>query len=1335
MANSDIRQFLQDCLIRYDPDIDLSEGSRADAEIVLPVVQRLGLDPFDTDIATFVRERVRQAFPNLAITEADELTDTVIDPMRVLIEPLVREVKLIKLRSSLRNVESLSDEEVDALLGNFFETRRGGGYAVGVVRLWFATPQGISISATNPAVTRSGLRFIPTRPQAITADQMFLNVEGSEYYFDVNYTAENRGDEYNVEPNEIVSVANLPTATRVRNMRRFRGGAPRETSIDYAARTQRGLSDKTLTVDRGVISTLTESFPSIRRIFTVGFRDPEMRRDVIRGGSLGPIPANDIYGAFYGAYSVADDLNADAVSPIIEAPTGNFVARLGAAGSSPDGWFLSLTYGSDVRDYQVLEVISSSQVRIDGELALSVTGTWALRERVLSISDIPGGITLPDTASGTLEIRKDEVHIGGKTDVYVAGETELATAQIDSLTDENPSARGINAQTQGASPGLEKEVILHDNAGTVTRGMSLVLEEGVDAGSYRILEVLVGLPLTIRVDIALTGSQGLLAWKVVDDIDVELTDPKDVKTSGVDLITAAGNSTVTTASATNFIDANIQEGDILEIFDEDFGGDFTVESVSAVNLTVTPAPQRTFGAVAYRVFRRSEAIDPPLVRVRSMELLDSAGAPSGTKIPYRDPVLAVANGFANEGSGFVFDGLVTVGLVTSRVLSGGTYAVGGATIEWALYHASSIWAGNFNAGVFTFSAGAKNAAAVATEINNDSALSDAGVRAIVFTRNGYDHVGIVAADHVRFEGGTALAALGFSNRASNAMIRSVDDPFSDAGVRTGDLIEVIDGNNSGVRGRAVVGPTSMGGLEALAVGVGPVGPEGANGAAGLYDNVTFRPDVGVRVRIGRPSVGTSRVYFLDPTSAEFAYASTVFSVDSGGRTLEYRPDPENTRVVRPAPPLTELPNTGETDAGANALTDNDTNFLLLGTQEGDLVDILYIPIDGTSALPTPGNVPFDTVLSNPTWNSRLRLRLDADPFITIDFPFAMPRQDVVDFINAQVGEDIASLTSGGALRLQSSRRIELDPTSSAIENLTNPLALAGAPMSSDHPAQGTYIVSVVAENVLFFSGMTPALTGGVVPDTAYRIRRYVQRISSTEMNQNRDVSGLYYADVELVSFGPGDGFNISAGTPLDVEGHRADGYRLVTESTVTSFSRAEVLHAEISRTILLPGSSDSPEEYVQLSQQNVQVTYDRSQLVDEVQSFCDSEFHRVVVQEILVRHLLPHYVSLAWSYAGGSAEPEMLRAFETALDKIEPNEQLEVTDLTDILRRRGATSVYTPDTSSTTGRTAPLFIVVYHDDERRVRGQLVRDFVTTVRTQRYIPDNIQLRRISAGGIR
>lgn len=1328
MALSDTQAFLEDLLIRWDPDLDLSDGSRAQTELIQPILDRVGIDPFDDDVATFIRERVRQVYPNLAISEADELTDTVIDPMRVILEPVTREVKLIKLRASLANIESLSDDEVDALMGNFFERRVAGRYSTGVVRIYFSSPQTTSVTQTHPASTRGGIRFFPTRPQQITADQMLLNVDGTEYYFDVNYTAENQGDEYNVEAGEIVAVGNLPTATRVRNLRRFRDGSARETSLDFAARVESTVGDKTLTAEPGIIRNLTEAFPDLSRLFVVGFSDPEMNRDVVTGGSLGLIQAADTAGNWYGEASPVDDLDADTVTPILDVPGAALLSRVGAAGSTPSGWAMTVVYtppssSSPIAgDFQIVEVVSDTRVRLDAdEFPLLATGmTWMLRSTGITISDIPGGIALPTNADGTLTIEPDTVHIGGKTDIYAAGGIDSATAQIDNLSDESPIANGEDAQT-AASDTITLNAVPVQEAATIEAGYSLVLEEGTDAGGYRILATSSGLPdsenlvvVTLTIDQTMTGTQSNLKWKVVDEIDVELTDPKDIKVEGSDLVMIAGNASVSTLSATNFLDAKVQEGDVVQVTGDDaVAGDYTVQEVQATTLTITPVPPRSVSTIAYTVFTRFEAVSPPVVQIASMELLDSAGAPVGVTIPYRDPVLALSRAYANEGEGILYDGLATLGLVSSAVLTGGTFPVGSEKILWASFeNPAEAWRGSTATGVFTFSAGDKTVDQMVAEINADSALAvGQQVQAVKIQSSGYDYLGLSTPRLLQLTGGGAITILGWTADMTNSKVVPTGTVHG-VNVREGDIVYVSDGNNEGLFGR--ITSTTVG----WRVGLGPIGPVGTES---LYDNVVFLPELNARIQMGHPSVGTTRAYFRDATSVEFNYKSARATSDLNDQSLVYFPDPENIYTLIPAQPSTELPKTGSAD-GSASFTDSSVNFLVQEIQAGDLLEILYRPITGTSALASSGTIAVSGL--------SLVIRLGSDPAITIEFPFNMTRQDVVDYINTQTGSTIASLSSG-ALRFVADEPLSILNDSDAL----GVLFLTSAPRTNTHPYAGVYIITNVSAHNLALSSYTPVFYTSTVGDSQYTISRYTQRISSTAMNGQLDASGLYYADIQMLSAGTGNQFNLDQDVPMEVTGYSSDGYRVTTDNAVLSYSRAEVLRAEISRTILLVGSADDPQEYVQLSHQSVQVNYDRSQLVDEMQSFVDSDSQRVVCEDILVRHLFPHYITVNWVYVGGSTEPNMQRAIEDMLDATESDSELAVQDLVKLLQVRGATAVYNLDSGSSTGRTAPEMVVLYHDEDRVLRGLIVKDFVSSVRTQRFIPGTITLTRQSPGGIR
>lgn len=1300
MSQNDLSAFLEDLLLRYDPGIDLSEGSRAKLEIIDPIVARVGIDPIDDNLHTFILERLKQS-TDLAISEVDETSDLIVDPMRVLLEPIVREIKLVRLRASLNNYESLSDDELDSLLGNFFEAREQGDYARGQVRIYFATPQSVSLTFLQYASTRGGLRFLVSMPQACTVEQMLLNVEGSEYYFDVNYTAENRGDQYNVEIGEIVNIANLPGYTRAKNLRKFQTGLPRETGGEFVSRVQSSQGDKTLNTDPGIVSVLEKAFPGIRSITTVGFRDPEMRRDVITGGGYTSFLPDDVYGHLYGADGAAlDDGDGDFTTPLLSSASGNFVYRFGSVGTADALWYITLIYvdGPAVifKEVRVLEVVDSSTIRVDWEMPLGTTAVrWILRKNLLTISDIPGGIVLPNGPNGTLQVSPGTVHVGGKVDVYIGGAVDQSSAEIQALGDESPFASGISATTNATD-----QVALTDIdpalVNLVEAGMSLVLDEGVDAGSYQIRRVITTSPFVIEVSATMTGSQTGLVWRIVDVIDVTLTDPVTPKTQGADLVVAAGSPTVVSALGANFLDAGVQKGDTLEILGGALAARYDILSVAPTSVNISPTPQLSQSAVAYKIYKRSQPVDAPIVRIKSIDLLDSSGAPTGVSVPYKHPVLALSRAFQNETSQLLFDDLLLLGLVSDVIP--GTVS-GSITLDFR--DIDAVWGAPATTYTDTFAGAslATIAASLSAALSAELSATVSGNRLFIAARR---HVTIT---------GSLTTALGMTPGYTNATVRaqSARTDFMISDVREGDVIEFLTGAQAGTKTR-IAGTVDYGAVRAAHLALGPTPAHKAT---------LLNPSVNVRAHAGRPSIGSARVFFLNPTTAEFPYATSLFTTSAG---LSYRPDPTNLRSLYPAPPTTTLPNTGST-AGTAVMTDANGDFIGLGVAPGDLLEVLYIPIVGNVALAAPPTTIAVGGLS-------LLLRVGAgSPWVQVSFPFNMVRQDVVDYINTRMGAQIADLDGSNHLRLQSDLGIDVDPASTAFSVTLGTIVQ----YSSDHPDLGTYVITTVApggdKTKLTCYGATFTASTGL----RYKVLRYTQRTSTTEMTLNADASGLYYADVELISTAPGNEYNIQSELELEPTGYFSEGYELIPENEILTYSRAEVLKARLTRSILLDGSSDALTERVQLSQQNVLISYERSQLVEDVQGFCDSDSNRVVVAEALVRHLFPNYVNLRWKFIGGPSEIEAQRVLSSFLEGLSANTQLEIGNLEKELRTRGTSSIYVEDTSSPTGRTAPFIVVVYHGEDRRIRASIVRDFLE-VGTRRFLADTISVSRVSTGGI-
>src|SRR5690349_1371326 len=129
MAFADeLRNFMEGRLLAYDPSIDLSPNSPAQLQIIDPVIQRFGEDPFSTDIPTFIKDRLVQEFPDMAADSGGMLEDILTKPLQLLLEPFKREVELVKIGASISNASIMSEEEANALGANWFVDRDDGDF-------------------------------------------------------------------------------------------------------------------------------------------------------------------------------------------------------------------------------------------------------------------------------------------------------------------------------------------------------------------------------------------------------------------------------------------------------------------------------------------------------------------------------------------------------------------------------------------------------------------------------------------------------------------------------------------------------------------------------------------------------------------------------------------------------------------------------------------------------------------------------------------------------------------------------------------------------------------------------------------------------------------------------------------------------------------------------------------------------------------------------------------------------------------------------------------------------------------------------------------------------
>lgn len=1433
MATEDTRSFMEERLLAMDPDLDVAEGSPAYDQVIDPTVRRYTPDPFEVDLEKFIDTRLLQEHPDLNVKEGSGLRDALVKPMQILMDPIYREVNILKQNQSLANPELLSPADADSLVANVFVSRSTGGLATGTIRIYFNAPVALTISIGNVCYTSSGLRFLPTTLQSITAEAMVFNQSGNLYYFDIQVTAEKAGSEYSIDKDLIVGITNLNAAVRVNNTERFEGGLDEQSTADLVSNAEQSITERSLVVGRGVVARLYDVFDSLKHLQVVGFTDAEMERDIITGGNFGPILfsgnggyteddgdgdllsyrfkirdsinfIDDIFGSIGDVSNYWLSVSEISYGDSVEIPGINldhfilsgyrfssddidrYFITSSSPGSNPENvgvWKIAAIIDIDeVRVYRTSPGVAEAGISwimvrpgIDAEIESVITSTelkllnplpvdlaiasWVIRKKEIAISDIPGGITsILDAQS--LELQSDQLHIGGCSDFYVRGTTvEEETLVLEAVSDENAV---VSAETLVTSS-VNTEFVSDTNYNFVELGVltghSLIIETGADAGVKTIFRAGVhhdgsSNPNWLQVDPPLTSTASGIRYKIVNEIDINLRQPRTMRGVGTDLQTLQLSSSVTTASTLDFTSLGTEVGDVFRILSGVDQGDYTIIAISGTgNRTLVLSSQlnATVSSLGWEVFKAGEGLDFPLVRISGLDILDSSQQPTGNVVPYADPVDSRSTAFANAGHGTkvsTTDGIT--GILGSRDITIGaagapTYPLAATTLNVRINNASPI--------LVTLT-GAATPEIIVDTINGTSGLfniadllsMDGELRLVLRSTDRWIIVDPGATnDMVGLD-----VAVGEDNRQIRSLNNISDWSDADYGLMIErDSVYVTTGDNIGFY-YLVAAQTGR----ILVVGV-----DESDGRA-----LFLHPNVRVSLRAGSRSYGKARVYFLDPTtfSAHGAWRPplknstdypanasigraipvderpvTYFTADVGGSLLRFVPDPELKYSVLPASGDT-IPNNMNTEDAVNLVVSNDVpsenlgknsrdakvDFLDREILEGDLVEITHTPIQGDKdmgliSFTSPGDLA----------NLTLILSIDGAPAKTHTFTDQLTSIDgILGEINATFGMTLAykELLTGPAetmLRLEADVDVIWHKNSTCNSLFWNTFGSSNKHNLAPANTDGYYIITKVTETgdpiqhhkleIEDENGVAPAATAQAQHFKVFRPG--MQHIHSTDMAENLEI-GLYYMDVELVSEGPGDEWNLDAEVLFSLEGYVSDGYRLSVSDANLSYSEEEQVMMVLSRRILTVGQSDRPDQATKLSLQNLQVNYDRSSLAASVQAFASADLERVLNASLLVRHLQPHYLNFEMIYRGGSSADVIRDDVLEYLDELGPEESVEVSDIQNLALRRGATYIQNPIT----------LVAITHDENRVIAVVRSKNYVSRSRLATFFAEDITI---------
>lgn len=1250
--------WLEERLQAMNPSINLNDGSPANIQVVRPFRRRFQPDPLESSIIPFILGRIRQEFPNITAEEGDAFIDLVVKPMSIMLEPFRREIRAIKRNQSIADPSTLNKDEADAIIANTFFTRSAGDYSRGKIRVYFANPVTLSVGSSNVGYTSGGLRYLVSQPQSITSASMLLNTEGQLYYWDIDYVAEATGKVYDIDKNKIIGVTGIASATKATNPFKFSGGEAEETTVELVARSEESIGERSLNTVPGAIAKLFEEFDQLNTLQVIGYNDVEMERDVITGGSLGDI-------VLYQSDNVSIPNDGDYYSSYVNDTSGtDFTSELGPVGTDLSDYTITLWLtgswtGVRPVDYQLGEVVGSTQLKINSRytyedrIPAPQSTRYTIRKREILLSDIPGGILFPDTIGNELSVEPDQVHIGGCSDYYVNGGTQSElTVALDVVADVDPIVKGVIIQTYDGTTAPADRVdvtMTNDQYDEIVENKTMlrILDSpgSNNLGTYRIVRKLSfgsGTAQLIISEDLVTPEESGVYGDIIDDIDVELTDPYEIVVEGEDLRTYAGLFIVDTIAGTNFTDYGISIGTTelkLLIEDGEDAGTYEINSVAATVLTLQTSMTDTNGPLSYKIIRSlSDPIELPLRRVVSLELLDSNSDPTGDTIPYRHPIDVQSRRFANMG----------------RVAKAGT----------------------------------------ASSLSSNDTLSS-----------------------------TASSDIVTSSETGNN--------FWSLGVRLNDVVNINNGDNQGYYLVAGVGG-----------GPAPIGTGLSDYQLRLSSQLTWA-ESGIQYEVGWPSVGSFRLYFLDPCSVSVTAENTRLSITSGLVERGFRPDPAVSSEILPSE--TTVPTGSMAPASSDSITlvspDGGTavrswNY---GVKVGDYAEITYAPIIGNADLATPITLLDGKSLLIDVGSGNER--------VTFDATGALTGAEIVSQINAQMSQSIASLYTDGAfqrLMLRGDHVIVLrdnsaapgagDATGSLFDDagadrdqympwLTGDFA--GQDTDNDSHVQGRWEITdindstaairnelVLGQNVsgtLFSNSQT-------IPDTRghyVRISRDgYQHISAVDMSENRDDLGMYYWDVECTSEGYGDPWNVEPDIQGAITGYESDGWEISVADSRLSYSMAEETFIHISPRVLLSGDDD-PDSFTTVLEESIQVAYEKEDIVESIHSYIRSPSERVLNNNPLARGLTPTMVRTFIAYSGGYTETAARAALANLVTSVMPNRELEASDMVQILVDSGASYVSLPIT----------IVGISHQTDRSIIVERSEDFISNDRLSALVPDD------------
>lgn len=240
----------------------------------------------------FLVQFLRDSGYDGTLDDGTALHDLVIKAFALLYSLFKRESQKVSSYLSLAHAEENKDllgddydAAVDAILANWFVTRKEGTKSTGYVRMWFSKPLEFYLLSPEQVLANiESVQFEVGAEQVFSAEDftgvMNVNTGVSEYYIDVLVQSVPNSDVLPTHLSSMVVYANNIYFLRGEIVADFTPGIVKESSEDFIERTQKVITTRELITDRAINTVVTDEIPEVSRVFVAGFGDQEQQRDI-----------------------------------------------------------------------------------------------------------------------------------------------------------------------------------------------------------------------------------------------------------------------------------------------------------------------------------------------------------------------------------------------------------------------------------------------------------------------------------------------------------------------------------------------------------------------------------------------------------------------------------------------------------------------------------------------------------------------------------------------------------------------------------------------------------------------------------------------------------------------------------------------------------------------------------------------------------------------------------------------------------------------------------------------------------------------------------------------